>query len=819
MTVVSRYNSKQLYFPEILVEKLNTIKSEALTIVEAPLGYGKTTAIRHFMDDSDLKYIWIDISKRESNYFYDKFCSGIGILDGGLADQLKTQGCPVDDHTCNKVVGILKNIDINDKAVIVLDNFQNMSDAVIAKMIIETSQIYNTKIHFVIITQMLNNIMLSELVYGNSVNYISKKDFEFSIDEVKKYYRKCGIRLEEHEAEYLQKYTDGWISAIYLQMLYYIENQEFEPDIGINHLIGEMFWDKLNIVEQDLLLNLGQFDSFTLRQAVIMSTNKISEEKIKKILNMNKFIYYDKSQRKYYIHGLLKYFLNDEFDNMELFFKNSVYEKAGKWYEGNEQYFKAIQFYYKTRNYDSIYALDIKMNDLEKYLVIDNKDLFIDIVKNSSDRIKKSHLKTAIVFCMILFIYHEMDFYNEELSFLVSSINEKHSMDDRILNQINAELMLLMAVGKYNNIDDMKKYLTASAEYARSPIDLTTTGYSWTFRTPSVLFNMYTTKNNAMELLDKFEDTIRIYYRITGGNGKGAEALMKAEILLNQGDFEGAEVLCHKALYMSETREQFCVYVGAMFCMARISVYKGDVDNLKYLSRAIDKKIHESDKYQETMTVDMARSYINILLGKVNDINAWLKSNYQIEKMCIINNIGFANLIYGRYLIEKGEYKKFSGISGQMLGVSDIYDNALYKIYLYQYVAIANYHLNHVERAEYFFMEALELARKDQFVVPFIENYSRVKMLFDECTLENDSFIKKIEEAVKNSRMKFCINNNERYGMTPREYEIAKLAAERYSNKDIAFKLHIAENTVKSNMKNIFSKLEISSRSELTEFF
>ena len=57
------------------------------------------------------------------------------------------------------------------------------------------------------------------------------------------------------------------------------------------------------------------------------------------------------------------------------------------------------------------------------------------------------------------------------------------------------------------------------------------------------------------------------------------------------------------------------------------------------------------------------------------------------------------------------------------------------------------------------------------------------------------------------------------YGLTVREADVAKLAAKRLTNKEIADQLFIAESTVKSNMKMIFNKLEINSRAELKNFF
>jgi DNA-binding NarL/FixJ family response regulator len=52
-------------------------------------------------------------------------------------------------------------------------------------------------------------------------------------------------------------------------------------------------------------------------------------------------------------------------------------------------------------------------------------------------------------------------------------------------------------------------------------------------------------------------------------------------------------------------------------------------------------------------------------------------------------------------------------------------------------------------------------------------------------------------------------------GITSREAQILELARQRFSNKEIAVKLNIEVSTVKFHLSNIFSKLQITSRSEL----
>ena len=56
------------------------------------------------------------------------------------------------------------------------------------------------------------------------------------------------------------------------------------------------------------------------------------------------------------------------------------------------------------------------------------------------------------------------------------------------------------------------------------------------------------------------------------------------------------------------------------------------------------------------------------------------------------------------------------------------------------------------------------------------------------------------------------------FGLTPRELEIISAIVAGYTNKDIAEKFSISEQTVKHHLTNIFDKLGVSNRLELALF-
>ena len=61
------------------------------------------------------------------------------------------------------------------------------------------------------------------------------------------------------------------------------------------------------------------------------------------------------------------------------------------------------------------------------------------------------------------------------------------------------------------------------------------------------------------------------------------------------------------------------------------------------------------------------------------------------------------------------------------------------------------------------------------------------------------------------------VSTQGKIALTERENEIARLAALGLSNKEIGKRLYISENTVKTQLKSVFTKLGINSRTLLQQ--
>lgn len=76
-----------------------------------------------------------------------------------------------------------------------------------------------------------------------------------------------------------------------------------------------------------------------------------------------------------------------------------------------------------------------------------------------------------------------------------------------------------------------------------------------------------------------------------------------------------------------------------------------------------------------------------------------------------------------------------------------------------------------------------------------------------------------VEKEVRVSNESFVFNEKEaeRLGLSKREIEVLQLMAEGLSNQEIADKLFVSLNTVKSHTSNLFSKLDVKRRTAAIE--
>lgn len=71
---------------------------------------------------------------------------------------------------------------------------------------------------------------------------------------------------------------------------------------------------------------------------------------------------------------------------------------------------------------------------------------------------------------------------------------------------------------------------------------------------------------------------------------------------------------------------------------------------------------------------------------------------------------------------------------------------------------------------------------------------------------------------MKHEKQSAVETGGEDFGLTPREKQVVVLVVAGYTNKDIAQKLGVSLQTVRHDLSNIFEKLAVTNRLELSLF-
>ena len=181
-------------------------------------------------------------------------------------------------------------------------------------------------------------------------------------------------------------------------------------------------------------------------------------------------------------------------------------------------------------------------------------------------------------------------------------------------------------------------------------------------------------------------------------------------------------------------------------------------------------------------------------------------------------------MIENQVYLAQDAYAKVIGHSAQLLAVCEAMHYALVALHVRIQTAAAYEHLGKREEARAWLGKALSGAAPDGLVMPFVENYAHLKPLLVQ-ELKTD-LIAKITELGEGAGARNAASARPAVfdALTPREFEIVELMAQRLSNREIAEKLYLSEGSVKQYVNQIYSKLHMegdtrTKRKRLAELF
>lgn len=844
------------YFSDRLNRQLARIPQYPLTVVEAPSGFGKTTAIREYLKENlppEACEYWYTCLGESASTAWMGICELFSNVNDQVAEDLRKLKMPTMD-TLFYMASYLRNIRCHTETYIVIDNYQRV-DCDIPRELINVFSVHgNPNLHIIFITQQLDACQQRSICNDN-VHVIGASAFFFDREGISTLFRMKGLRLTEDELEKIFLSTEGWVAAIRLQMISLFETGSLTLAADIEQLVENAIWNHLDPTEKDFLLSVSVLDNFTTRQATIMLGQDALPDKIHELLRTNDFIRYLADKRVYSIHSiLLDYLRNRFYHQTSEDYQHRSYQKAGEACAASLQYCPAAEFYYKVKNFDAILSLPFTLEYLsaqkEKY----QSGFCTALVGESPDNVLCRHPFTMIIFGYMALMNGHYEEYQKLRGLLCRVIQSGAGYSPEQLKKISGEYALLEMLGAFNDIAKMQENQNrywALLGVATSTIKAST---PWLFGSVSVLDMLWRESGELENSLRQIEQGRLLYLQLARGHGAGAFYTMRAEAMLMRGEDDEAEILCHKALHDARSYQQTDVCICTELTLARIAILRGDAEAYFGAVKRLQHYPTEDSSLYILRMVEHCMSIISLLLDMKDYVSPWFYDMENIKKAVYAPVLPHAQLLHLKLLLTEKRYNEFYGVCQHAMNMSrNPAGNAKYvmpQVYQLIFLAIAKRNNGRNIEAREHLKEALNIALPDQIYLPFAQQacmadfLPELSMCFSGGADLRDTAAERAEDSalppqgasqtVMSEAGRFAaliaLCRRQKNGadairkavlqdkspLTPREREIALLAKARLSAKEIAQKLYISEMTVRATLRNVYSKLGVHSRIELS---
>ena len=805
-----------IYISERVQECLRPIARCALTTVVAPMGYGKTTAINWFLAEKTKggKAVAIRMSIYSEKLPMLWRSAQDAFRFAGL-DVLSAFDFPTGEAAATLVLEELCRAFSSGKTAyyLFLDDFHLLRDERAVRFICRISTRLPDNAHLIVASRD-RFLPAGEIVrLGGNLHQIGMEHLRLNHTELAVYAHRCGAELSEQQLEALLRSSEGWFSAIYLNLRALSERGRL-PDASSD--IFEMFTaamiDPLPPGRQEFLAVMGLADEFTAEMARFVTENPETDAIIQDLTCQNAFVTRLPDSQRYRFHHMMKECALRKFRTLPEQSQTRYWNRFGVWYGAHGQYLHALSAYRMSGNNDA--ALTIIEKDAGNLLSALHPEELLERLNACPEEVLTRHPTAILVLMRRLFTWRQIPKMLQLKALLERAIAESPDMPEEERGNLLGECDLIMSFLMYNDITKMSELHRSASRQMSRPAVTIQAGSSWTFGSPSVLMMYYRAPGELQKETHEMHECMPHYYRITNGHGLGAELVMDAEASFMQGRLHEAEIGLERARAAIVGSGQENMALCCDFLELRL-LRSGGRRRLDVKARA-EALLARHDVVLLNMFESILAYYYALLQEpeKIPDV-------FRLHRLDTVNYFApgkpMMELIENQVYLAQGEFPRVIGRSEPLLSGCESLHYALVALHIRLQTASAYEALGNHAMARKLLVRALEDAQPDGFVLPFAENAPYLMNHYSALSRELETpFAAAVCEASgqwlsrKETSGAPCELPEALRELSERERSVAQLMALRKTNREIAETLFLSEGTVKQYINRIYSKLQLT---------
>lgn len=801
---------------DCLLEKLR----QPLCIVQAPAGIGKRSAVRGFLEETGMPYLWYFLM--EDEYGTERMWRQMSQVEENETEELQEFAggyFPQNSKERQALIKRLRQKIKRDIVIVIEDGYQESHSEEFRALLEDIVNAKVEKLHVILICS-----RMPELRSGNDSlsrhNVIGENTLNFTENEIGAYFKINGVDLSSKEQRAIYQYTEGWATAIGLILQDYVQIGRLRGYLSSWTYMKEQVFDKLSETEQEITMKLSPLKKFTIGEAVFVTQMQECRAELKKVALETNFIEYSMEDGTFRIHHLLKLIAEKEYTERG----NSVEEilkRSAMWKEEHGEQVAAIHNYNKIGEIEEAFRVLETGNALKIYKQA--PDIFADMCANLTPDKKILHIKAYLTYIYYLEVYDNRqsarrDFEETEKYFYEQGLDKLPEN-----RRLAGEMCIVRSLLNIDKVELMAKYIREAYELLEGkPSEIFDAQFIVHYMIPDLYSIHYNRFGNLQNCIENMKEYSKYYLPLINAKDSGWEWLAEGEYYYQMGEVPKAAKIGEMAFQKACFRKETCAIISTAYLKMKCSIYLGEYTELINILKVMGEMAENVEKKDNiNVLYDLVNGYIRQCIGE-NGVAEWLKNYEIISYNNYFKAVCAGTITYGDILIEEGKYVQLIAVAEDMVKYQERSSGCYLQIKGEIYLAIAKYHLLGEEAGQKEMEKILKEAQKDNVIGLFMENAEELlpilKLVRDKAI--NPEYLKSLIVHCQHYQTGLNRIRNKGEGdeelslLTGREYEVLQLVKNGYKNGEIGKTLNIATVTVEKTLSNIYRKLDVKGRTE-----
>jgi LuxR family maltose regulon positive regulatory protein len=339
-----------------LVARVEAGAQGKLTVVSAPAGWGKSTLLAEWANQTSMKVAWVSLEEGDNDplRFFRVVAAAIDhIYPMQMDDILTMLRSPGNESDTLIDLAILSRLEeLPDSTAIILDDFHLLTGPEQLRSLGHVLDVMAPNVHFLLTTRGDVRMPLARLRAAGQLTEIRSEDLAFSEAEARAMLngRSSQFTGGETLAELVAR-TEGW--AVGLRLASLELGRSTDPARAVSRLRGthrdiadyfrEEILDRMDPALCQFLVEISPLDRFSESLVCAVTGCGNSRELLDKAASADFFLVpLDDERRWYRYHALFRDVLKSDFDRLPWERQAEVHTRASEWYERETMILEAV---------------------------------------------------------------------------------------------------------------------------------------------------------------------------------------------------------------------------------------------------------------------------------------------------------------------------------------------------------------------------------------------------------------------------------------------------------------------------------------------